>query len=216
MELNISNLVDLSLSNLNISLLEIGCRPTGKITQVRKKKQLLLSNLEKSIPLNLSGGIAHYSPSRRIDVDDAENPVDYSIYCKYFSDEMFNFSERDILSLYLYAKDKKSNYFLEKFLNTHVRDFHKFIRRCKKSAYTNLRGRVAEIMFHNCITNNLIEGISYFRNQITKISNEYYYTGTEIDGVFVFDDKIKFIDYLGILDSKDNLEVRINKDFISK
>lgn len=214
MKLDLSEIVEYYGSDsINLSLLEIGCKPDGKRSQLKKKRELFLSNIEDSFSLNVYRGLAHYCPRCNVKLDEDPYEVDYLIICNYFTDEMFKFTKKNKKDLFNFARKERSKEFLEKILQNKRRDFDKFIRNCKKEYYGSLRGKIAEIMINNYVLRNKPKDIIYYQNPITTLEDENYYHGTEIDGVFVFKEKNYFIEFLERLDKKKNLEVTINGKF---
>lgn len=194
-------------NSLQLALIEIGCRPKGKPSQLKDKKQLFQdfwSELypERQIP-DLYRMVVHYDPESVEDLDrltETDYQVDVAVCYNHISYDMLKgLDEEDYKLLF-----KKKNEFIHRaVVQKDSRRLHQIMMEDRKDdKSSNFRGRFAEIIAFKDIKKFLPQNMLFLTNGIINYANSRYFHGTEIDGILAF---YNFQDYIHILNQLEQL-----------
>lgn len=211
-------------NHLNFALIEVGCKQAKKRAALRDKKELFYKYWAETyrkqgidwVP-QIFKILAHYDPlGKERKAFDKKVKADHIIYCKnidqktleslteYDYNHIFHTvsslsKKRDVLEdLIIYNKDAQALQYL-------------IVKEGHKPEYSNLRGKMAEILIQKAIENAKPEPMSIKRNgRIKYFTKKFpkYNEGTEIDAIADFHGTQQYIQLIENLKLNPNLIIK--------
>lgn len=204
---------------LNLGLVEIGCKPTRKRTQLKGKRQLLFKlwgdRYREEAGLFLMPVyrmLAHYTPGTHLPLIGHRSDLDVIVEYTHIPTsllETLSREEKDRIVGAVSRYEREKTEVLEEILQTNDADrLHKLIVEGEKDLrQTIVRGKMAELVSLKDLQNQLPPGMALYWNEHINYFNRKYPEGTEVDGVQVFHGLSTYLQLIENLRKLDHLNV---------
>ncbi len=202
---------------MSIGFVEIGCKPKGKNSQLKNKRELFYKywgdNYRYVYGIDwlprLYRILAHYSPNSYLPLDYRKYSPDLIIMYSYIDEIMLSqITEEERKEIYRIAHNQKDKDLLEEIILTRDSErLHNLIIE-GHNEYSLLRGKIAEIFVLKDLEQNLPSEMRLFRNSEIHYFNKRYKNGTEIDGILFFYGKEIYKELVNSLKKIEHINIR--------
>ena len=210
-----------STHRLDIGLIEVGCRPSGKLGQLKEKRQLFLKYWGDSHREDTGWDptfyktLVHFTPNRKLQVNQRgyspDSTVTYHHIPKTALQRITN-SEKMELAIFA-TKTMRDPKQYDHFIDLLFSDDNESLQSLLWNASTNehdssqLRGRITEILVKNDVAQVKPNGMKLHWDVNLTYTNKRYRFGTQLDGLVTFHGRDQYTTLLSTLNQLDHVQV---------
>ncbi len=203
---------------VSFSLLEVGCKASGKVSQLVNKRELFYDYWDEFYSENIGFRpavyrmLAHYDPQGLTrTLQNYNHDIDVVINYSYIpKDALLMLDEEDKKEIYRAANSTESTKArLEEIIeDSDAEQLHSMIvKRIQDNEISLIKGKVAEIIVQKDIQAWISDDMKFYNNGFIKHINDRYISGTEIDGLLAFYGKDSYINLIERIREVDHIKV---------
>ncbi len=190
----------------SLVLLEIGCKPAGKVGSLNRTQRSLemdwrmVNPIEREKTLRINKFLLHYDPRKHLSLDDGfGNTLDFiAVFTEFPEDYLPRLNSRKINYLLRTVLTRAGKYSKENLrymiLNNDVKKLHDIIVNQRSNEdLGQFRGELVEGLGQYLVKNSFSKGKSLFRNLHLDLGRKYFFRDVkEVDGMaFSFESEVE-------------------------